>query len=477
MIYPTEPRKNLNTSQKIKEKVYELSINSTSHGVPQALRTPHVSLKILWTLCFLALAVLCALIVIDSINEYFAYDVVTKIRINDKKTLEFPTVTICHTSPFSTLKGMQLLKSMISNETNKNLNETNLTSLDYLNNKFNTGFLNALYYVKNANQSEDLKKSMGLSIQDMLFYCKFSNLECNYTNFKWHYDFLSGNCYQFNAGVDSSGNFAQPYSTSEDGEFGGLSLILFIGEALNSFCSNGLKIFIENVPTKLENYFEIKPNSKTNIALYKVSTRKSPHPYSDCSESDSFIFKETQKLYQTYSQKACKELFFQKLFVEICFCYSTTTLNIFNSKPCLTTDELDCATKVYQMNTEKYKWLLECPNECQSTSYEYTYSASEYSGERYYQEFKNQFNISEEDVLSRKFNKGKNGLILNVYFPQLKYTEVSETPKVGVISLISNIGGTLGLFLGISLLSFVEIVEIFFEIVFILFTKKNKLDV
>ena len=476
MIFPTELNKNLNTSQtsrKIKEKVYELSINSTSHGIPQALRNPHASLKILWSVCFLVSAVLCALIVIDSINEYFAYDVVTKIRINDKKTLEFPTVTICHTSPLSTPKGVQLLRSMISNETNKHLNDYNLTSIDYMSNGFKAGLLNALFYAKNADQSEDFKKSIGISIQDMLFYCTFSIFDCNYTDFKWRYDYLNGNCFQFNSGVDANGDFVQSYSTSADGEFGGLYLVLFLGEAVNSFYPNGLKIFIDNSPTKLTNYFEIKPNAKTNIALHKVSTRKSPHPYSDCSEADSFSYKETLKLYQTYSQKVCKELFFQKIFVEFCFCSSTATLNIFNSKPCSTTDELDCINKVYQINKEKYEWLLDCPNECESTKYEYTYSASDFSGERFYQEFKNQFNISEEDVLSKKFNKGKNGLILNVYFPQLKYTEVTETPKVGVISLISNIGGTLGLFLGISLLSFVEIVEIFFEIVFILFTKKE----
>ena len=323
-------------------------------------------------------------------------------------------------------------------------------------------------------------KSMGLSIHDFLFFCKFPNLECNYTLFKWRYDYLYGNCFQFNSGVDANGDFKsingdflRPYSTSTDGEFGGLYLILFIGDSANSFYSNGLKIFIDNVPTKLTNFFEIKPNAKTNIALYKVSTRKSPHPYSDCSQADSFSYRETLKLCQTYSQRICKELFFQKLFVETCFCYSTKGLNIFNSKLCSIEEEQNCITKIYKMNAEKNVWLADCPNECETTSYEYTYSSSDFSGERYYQEFKNVFNISEEDVLSKKFNKGKNGLILNVYFPELKYTEVSETPKIGVISLISNIGGTLGLFLGISLLSFVEIVEIFFEILFILFTRNE----
>ena len=40
-------------------------------------------------------------------------------------------------------------------------------------------------------------------------------------------------------------------------------------------------------------------------------------------------------------------------------------------------------------------------------------------------------------------------------------------------TLISNIGGILGLFLGISFLTAVEIVEFFLEIVFIIFRKKE----
>jgi hypothetical protein len=40
-----------------------------------------------------------------------------------------------------------------------------------------------------------------------------------------------------------------------------------------------------------------------------------------------------------------------------------------------------------------------------------------------------------------------------------------------MFNFISNIGGILGVFLGISFLSFIEIFEIIFEIIFIFFKK------
>ena len=62
-------------------------------------------------------------------------------------------------------------------------------------------------------------------------------------------------------------------------------------------------------------------------------------------------------------------------------------------------------------------------------------------------------------------------LSLNIYFEQLSYTEISQNAKTELVDLVSNIGGLLGLFIGTSFLSFVEIIEIFIEVFVILCTK------
>ena len=51
--------------------------------------------------------------------------------------------------------------------------------------------------------------------------------------------------------------------------------------------------------------------------------------------------------------------------------------------------------------------------------------------------------------------------------------EIRQLLKTKGPELISNIGGTMGLFLGISLLSFIEIIEFIFEIIFEIFHKKS----
>lgn len=43
----------------------------------------------------------------------------------------------------------------------------------------------------------------------------------------------------------------------------------------------------------------------------------------------------------------------------------------------------------------------------------------------------------------------------------LSLLEITQIPKTSMIDLISNIGGTLGLFVGMTFLSFVEILDLF----------------
>lgn len=70
-------------------------------------------------------------------------------------------------------------------------------------------------------------------------------------------------------------------------------------------------------------------------------------------------------------------------------------------------------------------------------------------------------------------------LALNVYFDDLKYTLISESPKTSIFDLIANIGSALGLFIGISLLSFFEILEYILELGLICFEsfKENKFSI
>jgi len=70
------------------------------------------------------------------------------------------------------------------------------------------------------------------------------------------------------------------------------------------------------------------------------------------------------------------------------------------------------------------------------------------------------------DVLLNNLNKGPNfnGTVeFSVFYLDLSYTEIRQTPKMSGYSLLNEIGGALGLFVGITFLSLFEFLEYLFE--------------
>jgi len=65
---------------------------------------------------------------------------------------------------------------------------------------------------------------------------------------------------------------------------------------------------------------------------------------------------------------------------------------------------------------------------------------------------------------------------LDIFFPIKQYTEISETPKITFVDLVSSIGGALGVFLGLSVFSFIEISEIIIHVLYLLCKKRRKAD-
>jgi hypothetical protein len=55
----------------------------------------------------------------------------------------------------------------------------------------------------------------------------------------------------------------------------------------------------------------------------------------------------------------------------------------------------------------------------------------------------------------------------------LKSTKIEQTPKTSIIELISNLGGALGIFLGFSVFSLIEIVEVIAQVIIALVKSKK----
>jgi hypothetical protein len=89
--------------EQIKELLVEWCSSSTSHGIPNIVRTENWSVKILWSIFVLLSTAFCAFMVTRAVLDYLKNDVVTKIRVYKEIPAEFPTITICNINPLTSV--------------------------------------------------------------------------------------------------------------------------------------------------------------------------------------------------------------------------------------------------------------------------------------------------------------------------------------------------------------------------------------
>ena len=56
---------------------------------------------------------------------------------------------------------------------------------------------------------------------------------------------------------------------------------------------------------------------------------------------------------------------------------------------------------------------------------------------------------------------------VNIFYDSMSYELSTESPKMDIVSVLASIGGNLGLFLGVSVFSLCELIEVAIEIYFV----------
>lgn len=186
------------------------------------------------------------------------------------------------------------------------------------------------------------------------------------------------------------------------------------------------------------------------------------------------LAQEMRRIGMRYTRRDCVKLCEQKQIIDQFGCYSLAFPKIFNFPPC-----------PYQIDPHinMTECIELCPHECKSTSYDLSISYGEYPTRKYMKDLSERFETFKwafkTDLNNSKYNfdsleLARASLVkIFVYFEDIKYTKISEAPTMTFVDLIASIGGTLGLFIGISLLSFVELIELIVEIVGIFWVNYN----
>ena len=474
----------------IKKAVIESALSSSIIGIPNIFRNDKILLKIIWTLSLLSSSCYCFYTMVASINSYYNWNVVTNIKVIHEIPTEFPAITLCNLNPLVTDYAL----SLIHNLSIKNEKYLNLNNVEYFSTNASLLKFSALLSTMGKNYTDEDRKRFSLPLKDFIVECTFGvSSKCDLDDFDWHYNFYYGNCYTFNNGRNLNGKISNIYNSTQPGFNNGLRLKLFLGDPSKThkiFQSYGVHVYVHNKSSKprYEEGVDVSSGEKTHVVINRIFENNLEFPYTNCisdqNKLNSFKFyRAITRSNRIYTQKECFDMCLQNEIIKSCNC--SVPFFISESKNCDSITDTRCAIDATDLFFKELniKCSHLCPRECETISYTLSTSHSDFPSLSYGQFLRNQTSVKERFKNYQQNSSRKDSEILkeidmyefktgiaaiNIYYEDLKYTKISQIEEMNFPDLLSNLGGTLGLFVGFSVLSFVEILEVILHVMTIL---------
>ena len=391
-------------------------------------KSKRILIKIIW-FCFLFIFLFISnYYVYLNVIDYLNYDSFTSIYEITEKESEFPTISICNQN--DKLFDLKVLNFFFNNEKLKGEWRNHLEA-------YNDSAYGICY---RFNSGKNMSKQ---------------TIPIKYSKTIGYYYGLTFNFY-----VNTTFDF-------------GSIIIYFHNHTLNPVSIGGKGYLITSGTF---NYFIVK----------RIFDQKLEYPYNNCFKNISLLtdsslnrtlidYFDTQNW--TYTQKECLNLCRNLKFNELnnCSCYLDNIDDdvyqkcyqfVTNSslKTCVKSYlfELDGKLSVY---CNKY-----CPLECDTYSYDFIMNTQSktLTGKINAKTSNLGFGFNYPEFKTYE-NYSRTFFGISIYYDELKYTLINQQPKIELFGLISNVGGTLGLFLGFTFITILEIFEYITEFIFIYF--------
>ncbi|KAL5012168.1 hypothetical protein ScPMuIL_010719 [Solemya velum] len=209
----------------------------------------------------------------------------------------------------------------------------------------------------------------------------------------------------------------------------------------------------------------VGPGMASSIAIRKESTKALPSPYKGsgsefCLYTHGTNFVNPLERYEQYSRMACLSECDINEFVATCGC--RFFLDPGNEDLCSLDQSQYCYIPKQRsaLNSREYRKNCTCRNPCQETKYVTTASYSQFGSN-----FINDV-LRQKDILPDEGYVRNNIIGVRIYYDSLLETETVQFPELTMEGILGNFGGLMGLFLGASLLSLSEILELVFLLIY-----------
>ncbi|XP_028411245.1 degenerin deg-1-like isoform X2 [Dendronephthya gigantea] len=289
--------------------------------------------------------------------------------------------------------------------------------------------------------------------------CKTGNLS-KYWSQHWNYKY--GNCYTFNPGINFHGENIGVLKTTKPGPSQGLQLEIdvqqdqYIGPLS---AEAGVRVLLHDqgaMPFPFEEGFSVSTGMATSVGISKTKiARLDRFNNKSCLSANELPMTNIYRRHKnitTYSQQACLNSCLGLSQRIRCKCSENSFPS--DKPPCdVFNPETSKCLKVvkYLFNNDKLSCLGDCSQPCEEEVIQKTISSSQWPSKAY-KEYRTHQN--------KDYNPSINMLQLNVFFNELNYEKIEEQFSYGTINLLADVGGQLGLWIGISVITVCELIEL-----------------
>ncbi|XP_057193440.1 acid-sensing ion channel 4-B isoform X2 [Triplophysa rosa] len=266
-----------------------------------------------------------------------------------------------------------------------------------------------------------------------------------------------GKCYTFN------GNKTSPKRVRQGGTGNGLELMLDIEqdeylpiwrETNETTLEAGIRVQIhsQDEPPYIHQLgFGVSPGFQTFVSCQEQRLTYLPQPWGNCRASSEPVIPG----YDTYSISACR-----------LHCESTRVLRECNCRmvhmpgdaDICTPSKIKCVDKALALLQKSTGDSCPCETPCNMTRYGKELSMVKIPSRGSARYLSRKYQKSEEDIRD-------NFLILDIFFEALNYETIEQKKAYDIAGLLGDIGGQMGLFIGASILTILEILDFIYEVV------------
>uniref|UniRef100_A0A673KB02 Acid-sensing ion channel 1 n=1 Tax=Sinocyclocheilus rhinocerous TaxID=307959 RepID=A0A673KB02_9TELE len=449
MDIKTESEDNLDCDQPAPIEVF--ASRSTLHGISHMFSYERQCIKrCIWIMFFMGSFSFLVLVCVDRIKFYFQYPHVTKLDEVTAPMMAFPAITFCNLNSFRFGRVtrndlyhagelLALLNGRYEIRDTHMVEESVMMTL-----KDKADF--SSFKPRPFNMREFYDR-VGHDIKEMLLSCYFRGVECSAEDFSVIFT-RYGKCYTFNSGQDG-----RPLLITMKGGMGnGLELMLDIqqdeylpvwGETDETSFEAGIKVQIhtQDEPPFIDQLgFGVAPGFQTFVSCQE---QRVPNHCSFCVFRDYNV---VQNLVM------CQIDFLQRLFQNAVF------LSSGDAPYCTPEQYKECADPALDFLVERDNDYCVCDTPCNMTRYGKELSFVKIPSK------------ASAKYLAKKFNKteqyiAENILVLDIFFEALNYETIEQKKAYELAGLLGDIGGQMGLFIGASILTILELFDYLYEVI------------